>query len=266
MAEATRTSQGFESPQGLVESTGRVALDAARVIRDPALEHWRVTVHLIAKLVREAGPLACFLCFFQGAFVTIQASVILGGFGIDRGLSGIIVASLSLRELTLITGTAALGASIGAGFVTELGAMRVSDEIDALDVMGLRSYPYLVSTRVIASAIAAIPIFAGAILATFIGGALTAAFQVGGMSLGSYAAFFRLGYAPIDLIFVLFKGVVATATIAMVCSSTGYRAKGGPVGVGMAVGEALNLTLVIVMFLNLLMSYLFWGISDSVKI
>lgn len=260
------TAAGFGSPAGMMESTGRVVLDAGQTLRHPGLSHWRVILTITNRLVRSAGPLAWFLCLSQGAVITIQSAVILGGFGVDRGLGGIIVASLGLRELVLISGTAALGASIGAGYVTELGSMRVSEEIDAIEVMGIASYPYLVSTRVIAAVIAAVPIFVGCIAACFIGGIASAAYQVGGMNLGNYVAFFRVGFTPIDLVFVVVKGVVATGMVAMICASTGYRAKGGSVGVGMAVGEALNLTLVLVMFMNLLMSYLFWGISDTVKL
>lgn len=162
--------------------------------------------------------------------------------------------------------TSAIGASAGAGYVTELGAMRVSEEIDAIEVMGLHSYPYLVSTRVVAAFLAAVPIFAGAIAATFAGGFLSANLQINGLNVGSFNDFFWVGVAPIDILYAMIKGVVATGIVTLVCASGGYRAKGGPIGVGMAVGESLNLTLVLVMFVNLFLSYLFWGITDTVKI
>lgn len=256
----------FQSPTGLVESTGGVALDLGRVLRHPGFRYWPITVKLATRLVKDAGPMAWLLCFFQGTFVVIQAAPILGGFGVDRGLSGIIISSLGLRELCLVMTTSAIGASAGAGYVTELGAMRVSEEIDAIEVMGLHSYPYLVSTRVTAAFLAAIPIFAGAIAFMFAGAFLSANLQISGLNIGSFNNFFWVGVAPIDIFYAMVKGVVATGIVTLVCASGGYRAKGGPIGVGMAVGESLNLTLVLVMFVNLFLSYLFWGISDTVKI
>jgi phospholipid/cholesterol/gamma-HCH transport system permease protein len=257
---------GFVAPPGLAESTGRIVIDGGRVLRHPGLKYWSVLLRHTTDVVRTAGPIAWLMCFFLGGFTTLTVASVVGRFGIDPGLAGLIVSSMGLRELTLIVGTAAVGSSVGAGFVTTLGAMRVSEEIDAIEVMSIDSYPYLVSTRVWASLIAALPVFVGAIAFTFAGGYMSALFQVSGMNQGSYLQFFWIGFAPIDVVFALAKGVVATGTLAIVCASTGYRASGGPVGVGMAVGEALNVSLVLVMYLNLIMSYLFWGLNDTVKI
>jgi len=256
----------FHSPKGMVESTGRVALDAGKVLRHPGFRYWSTTVNLAVRLVRDAAPMALLLCFFVGSFVVIQGAFILGRFGVDRGLAGMIISSLGLREMCMLMGASAIGASAGAGWVTELGAMRVSEEIDALEVMGLHSYPYLVSTRVMAAVMAGIPIFAGSIAAMFLGSFMSASLQISGLNMGSFSSFFWAGIAPIDIFYTLVKGSIACAMVALVCSSGGYRARGGPIGVGMAVGESLNLTLVLVMFVNLFLSYLFWGISNTVKI
>lgn len=262
----TKTLSGYAAPRGFAESTGQVVLDGWQVIRHPALRYWRHTLTLAARLVRTAGPLAMLLCFFLGTFVTLQGVVVLGQFGIDRGLTGIIVSSLGLREMTLIVGASALGASAGAGFVTELGAMRVSDEIDAIEVMGVHSYPFLVSTRVVATTIASVPIFAGCIAANFLGGWLIAVAQANGMNMGTFSQYFWVGIAPVDVVYALLKGIMAATVTALVCATTGYRAQGGPIGVGMAVGEALNLSLMLIMIANLCMSYAFWGLGDTVRI
>lgn len=78
----------FQSPTGLVESTGGVALDLGRVLRHPGFRYWPITVRLAARLVKDAGPMAWLLCFFQGTFVVIQAASILGGFGVDVAFRG----------------------------------------------------------------------------------------------------------------------------------------------------------------------------------
>ncbi len=257
---------GYAAPRGFAESTGQVVLDGWRVLRHPALRYWRHTATLTARLVKTCGPLAMLMCFFLGTFVTLQGTVVLGQFGIDRGLTGIIVSSLGLREMTLIVGASALGASAGAGFVTELGAMRVSEEIDAIEVMGLHSYPFLVSTRVTATMLASVPVFVGCIAANFAGGWLVAASQASGINMGTFSQYFWVGIAPVDVVYALLKGIMAATTTALVCTTTGYRAQGGPIGVGMAVGEALNLSLMLIMMLNLCMSYVFWGLGDTVRI
>ena len=253
-------------PTGLSESTGRVMFDLIAVLRRPGLEYWTTTLKHANTIFVEVAPLAFFMCLFQAAFLVIQASFAFAQLGVDPGVGGIILSNLGLRELTMLVTAAALGASMGAGFVTELGAMRVAEEIDAIECIGLHSYPYLVSTRVLAAMIASIPIFAGAIACTFIGGFVALFLQVGNANPGSFAQYFLIGFVGKDIIFVLIKGIVATMVVAIVCSSTGYRASGGPVGVGMAVGEALNLVLVLVMVLNLFMSYVMRGGSDSVSI
>lgn len=260
------TMTGYGTPTGMTESTGRVAIDFWRVLRHPGAQYWITTIATAERIVRSAGPLTFFVCFFNGTFTVITGASILMDIGTDPGLVGLILANLGLREATLIVGTTAIAASMGAGYVTELGAMRVSEEIDAIECIGLRSYPYLVSTRVIGAFIASWPIYCGAILATFAGGWFSAIFQAGALNPGNFGEWFNLGYAPMDIIYTLFKGVIATVIVAIVCASFGYRAQGGPVGVGMAVGEAMNMSLVLVMIVNLFLSYAFWGIGSPTQL
>ncbi len=252
--------------QSLPQTMGVIMFDLAGVVRDPGLKYWKRTVNQAAYLFWSSAPLAIWLCFFLGLAISVQTINVLGQIGADRGLTGILVGSLGLRELAVIVGSLSLGASAGAGSVTELGAMRVAEEIDAIETMSVSSRPYLLSTRVFATVIASLPIIVFCVGATFLGGWVVAWTQSDSVSVGSFGYFFWLSLAPMDFVFALMKGAVIATSTAVICTSFGYRAGGGPVGVGLAVGRALNLSIIAAMLINLAMSYMFWGVKDTLRL
>ena len=112
-----------------------------------------------------------FLTLSAGAVVALQGYASLGDIGVES-LTGFFAAYVNVRIAAPVIAGIGLAATIGAGATAQFGAMRISEEIDALEVMGVRSVPYLASTRIVAGMIAIIPIYGVAVVASFIAAAL----------------------------------------------------------------------------------------------
>lgn len=204
------------------------------------------------------------MSFFTGTEVGLQGYAGLEQIGAEA-FTGIIGSFANTREVTpLITGVA-LAAQVGAGFTAELGAMRISDEIDALEVMSVPSKPYLVATRVTAAVVAIVPIYLIALFASFWATKFIST-EFFGLSPGVYDYYFQLYLPPVDVLYSLLKAVVFAVVVALIHCYYGYHATGGPAGVGVAVGRAIRLSIVSVVVLNLVLSLLFWGGGDTVSI
>ena len=197
------------------------------------------------------------LALAAGATVGVQAFVGLSQIGAESfvGLAG---SYANTREITPLIAAVALSAQVGSSFTAEIGAMRVSEEIDALEVMSVPSIVYLVCTRLVAMVIALVPIYLVALFTSFLGTRLMTT-QVFDMSPGLYDYYFNLYLPPIDIVYSLLKVVVFAIEVCLIHSYFGYYATGGPVGVGRAVGVAIRTTIIVVVLTNLLLSYLFWG-------
>ena len=135
---------------------------------DAVVVHYKVElVRLIAQMSLGTGALAViggtvvivgFLTLSAGALIAVQGYNQLAGIGVEA-LTGFASAFLNVRIIAPLVAGIGLAATIGAGATAQLGAMRISEEIDALEVMGIRAIAYLASTRVIAGVIVVIPLY-----------------------------------------------------------------------------------------------------------
>src|SRR6202048_621017 len=141
------------------------------------------------------------MSFFTGTEVGLQGFKGLQAIG-AQAFTGLIGSFANTREVTPLIAGVAFAAQVGAGFTAELGAMRISDEIDALEVMSVPSRPYLVATRVTAAVIAIIPLYLISLSASFFATKLVST-KFFGLSPGIYDYYFRL-YLPVqDVIYSL---------------------------------------------------------------
>ncbi|MBG0829649.1 ABC transporter permease [Planomonospora sp. ID67723] len=204
------------------------------------------------------------MAFAVGATVGLQGYQGLQAIGAESFI-GLVGSFANVREITPIIAAVALAAQVGSSFTAELGAMRISEEIDALEVMGINAFTYLICTRVVAALIALIPVYMIALFASFFATRLmcTALF---GMAPGVYDYYFYLGLPVIDIVYSVIKVVVFAFTVISIHCHYGFNATGGPVGVGTAAGRAIRQSIVTVVILNLLLSYLFWGEGSGVKL
>jgi len=204
------------------------------------------------------------MSFFTGTEVGLQGFKGLEQIG-AQDFTGLVGAFANTREVTPLIAGIAFAAQVGAGFTAELGAMRISDEIDALEVMSVPTFTYLVCTRVIAALICILPLYLFSLFASFIATELIST-RYFGMSPGQYDHYFRLYLPTIDIVYSTIKAAVFAVAVSLIHCYYGYYAKGGPAGVGVAVGRAIRLSIVAVVLLNLLLSLLFWGGGNTVKI
>jgi phospholipid/cholesterol/gamma-HCH transport system permease protein len=204
------------------------------------------------------------LAFFTGTAVGLEGYVGLEQIG-AQAYVGLVSSFANTREITPLIAGVALSAQIGAGFTAELGAMRISEEIDALEVMSVPSIIYLVSTRIWSALILVIPLYLFALFASYEASRIIVT-QYFDVSAGAYEQYFNLFLPTIDVLYSLTKAVVFVVFVVLVHCYYGFYASGGPVGVGVAVGRAIRVSLVGVVLLNLFMSVLFYGAQETVRI
>ncbi|WP_082857209.1 MlaE family ABC transporter permease [Nocardia nova] len=190
-----------------------------------------------------------------------QGDTSLGRIGIGA-LSGFVSAFFNTREAVPLMTAFTLIATVGAGFTAELGAMRVSEEIDALEVMSVPPISFLVTTRLIAGVIAVIPLYAIAlIMGYFSTRAVTLVFT--DQTSGTYDHYFKEFLIPADVWWSLFKVIVMAIVVMCVTCYYGFHASGGPAGVGVAVGRAVRTSLIAVMVIDLLVGIAVFGGPSS---
>lgn len=199
-----------------------------------------------------------------GAMVGLQGYPGLERIGAEA-FTGLVASYSNVREVTPIIAGVALVAQVGTGFTAEIGAMRISEEIDALEVMGINSLAYLVATRVAAGVIALVPLYLVSLFMAFFATRFIT-IQYFGLSPGIYDYYFHLYLPPIDVFYSVIKVAVFAFIIMFIHCYRGYYAAGGPVGVGVAAGRAIRESTILMILMNLVLSYIFWGHGGTVRL
>ena len=164
------------------------------------------------------------ISFFTGTEVGLEGFNGLQQIG-AQAFTGVITSLANTREITPLVAGVALAAEVGAGFTAQLGAMRISDEIDALEVMGVNSVVYLVATRVWAALITMIPLYLAALFASYLASELVVT-KFFGLSTGTYTHYFRLYLPPLDIFYSFLKAMVFAIIVTFVHCYYGYNATG----------------------------------------
>jgi phospholipid/cholesterol/gamma-HCH transport system permease protein len=205
------------------------------------------------------------IAFFTGTEVGLEGFSGLNQIGAEA-FTGVITSLANTREITPLVAGVALAAQVGAGFTAQLGAMRISDEIDALEVMGVNSVVYLVATRVWAALITMIPLYLAALFASYLASELIVT-KFFGLSPGTYQHYFQLYLPPIDIFYSFMKAMIFAVLVTFVHCYYGYNAGGGPAGVGVAAGRAIRLSIILVVVVNLILSLvLFGGVNVTARL
>ena len=159
----------------------------------------------------------------------------------------------------------ALAATVGCGFTAQLGAMRISEEVDALETMAIPSMPFLVATRVVGGLIAVIPLYVVGLLSSYFAARLIVT-QFYGQSSGTYDYYFNAFLPPGDVLWSFGKVLVFAVVVILIHCYHGYNASGGPAGVGVAVGRAVRTSIVAINVIDLLLSMAIWGATTTVRL
>lgn len=232
-----------------------------------------VFVHYKAELLRQiaimslgTGALAViggtvvvitFLNISTGAIVAAQGFNQFSELGVEA-LTGFGSAFLFTRLIGLGTAVIAFSATLGAGATAQLGAMRINEEIDALEVMGIRSVAYLASTRVAAGVIVVVPLYCVSLLMGYFA-ARFGTTVLYGQSTGVYDHYFRTFLIPGDVINSFITVMVLCVVVMLIHTYYGFNAAGGPAGVGSAVGQATRTSLVAAGFVILFVTLALYG-------
>ncbi len=248
---------------------GRSLASVPRAVRRFRREIWRILAEVSlgrGALVLVAGTfgIMAFQVLAVGSVVGLVGYQGLKQIGIEPYI-GFLSAYFNTREVAPLTAATALVSTVGAGFTAQLGAMRISEEIDAVEVMAIPSIPYLVSTRVVACVMAVVPLYLIGLIGTF---AATQAVSVTyyGLTPGTYDHYFTLFLPPVDVLYSLLKVIVFAVMLALICCYYGYNASGGPAGVGVAVGRAVRLSLVAIVVADFFLSLAIWGSTTTVRL
>ena len=233
----------------------------------------REVMRLLAEVSFGTGALAViggtigvivFITFFTGTEVGLQGYQALQQIG-SSAFTGFVSAYFNTREISPLVAGLALSATVGCGFTAQLGAMRINEEVDALEVMGLPSLPFLVTTRMIAGFVAVIPLYVIALLSSYAATRLIATSYFD-QSSGTYDYYFHLFLPPEDVLWSFFKVLVFSVLVILIHCYYGYTASGGPAGVGMAVGRAVRLAIVAINVVDFFLSLAIWGTTTTVRI
>jgi phospholipid/cholesterol/gamma-HCH transport system permease protein len=257
---------------GLAEASKRVGAQARfyaktlGAVWDAVTNYKAETLRMIAQMGLGAGALAMiggtvgivgFLTLTAGSLVTIQGYSSLSDIGVEA-LTGFVSAYVNGRIVTPLTAVISLSATIGAGTTAQLGAMRINEEIDALEVMGIRSIAYLASTRVVAGVTVVLPLYCIAVWMSFMSARFATTVYYG-QPTGVYDHYFSTFLQPTDILWSLFQAVLMGLVVMLVHTYYGFTATGGPAGVGEAVGRAVRTSLVVSVFVILFASMAIYG-------
>jgi phospholipid/cholesterol/gamma-HCH transport system permease protein len=256
-------SELLAMPREWLAATGEIARFTGQIVRDVfSLRVFR----FFGEALRQSGIL------IVGSTAVIWGLVFLvgvGACGIQAGYftestgtpayAGFFAAWCNLREAVPLVFGYMMSAKVGTGIVAELGAMRISEEIDALEVMGVDSMVFLCATRLLAAWIVLPFMYIASIGIAFAASYLAIVDQLGFTSSGGYLLIFWQFQNPTDYLFSVIKGMTMATAIVLVACYYGYNASGGPVGVGKATAKSMVLNLILVNVLDALGTQIFWG-------
>ncbi len=257
-------------PREWLAATGEISRFTGNILRDV----WGLRVlRFFGEALRQSGILIVGSTMVIWAFVFITG---LGTCGVGGAYfteaqgapsyAGVFAAWCNLREAVPYVFGYMMAAKVGTGIVAELGAMRISDEIDALEVMGFDSMVFLCATRLLAAWIVLPFMYIGAVGVAYFGSYLAVVKQIGFVSSGGYLLiFWQFQNAP-DFLYSLLKGMMMATAIVLVGCYYGYNASGGPVGVGRATAKSMVLNLVLVNLIGMFGTQVFWGSSARAPI
>ena len=250
-----------------VGTFGEIARFSWGTIRSfPDLRHYLTEIfHQAGVLILSSGLVIWFMQFMVGTMCGTEASYTLKQVGAPL-YSGIFADYCGLREMSPYVWAYIFAAKVGCGLVAEIGSMRIADEVDAMEVMGVKSRSYLVGTRIIAAWIAMPFLFLVGLGLMYISLYLVIVIQLGGVSPGGYLYVFWLYQNPADILYATLKTIAMGTCVVFVGCYYGYTAGGGPVGVGRNTARSMMLNMVLVHIVSMCGTQLFWGLHPNAPI
>ncbi len=229
---------------------------------------WRYSAEILRQcgiLVAGSAAIICFMTFLMGTTCGTEANYVLRGYGAST-YSGVFTSYCAIREMIPYMWGYILAAKVGCGLCAEIGSMRIQDEIDAMESMGLNPMRYIVATRLVAGWITFPLILVVAVAAHFLGNFLVIVVQIGEVSQGGWENVHWTFSTPKDFVFLFIKIMVTSTVIMLLGMFYGYRTSGGPVGVGNSTAKSMILNLILLHVLGAGMTMLFWGLKPNAPV
>jgi phospholipid/cholesterol/gamma-HCH transport system permease protein len=257
------------TPRAWLESFGQIVKFSVKVITEIAslrvFKYFGETLRQAGILIVSSTLVIWGLVFIIGLQCGIEGAYFNRSVG-TPAYAGVFTAWCDLRELVPLVFGYMMAAKVGTGIVAELGSMRISDEIDALEVMGISGVTFLCATRLLGSLLVLPFVYLCALGAGFFASYLAVVQQIGDVSSGGFFLIFWEFQNPPDVLFSLIKAMVMATVIVLVGCYYGYNASGGPVGVGTATAKSMVFNIVSVHIIGMLGTQLFWGANPRAPI
>ena len=205
------------------------------------------------------------ISFMAGATCGIEGSALSQALGVGIA-APIFSAFCTTREVVPFVFGFIVAAKIGGGIVAQLGSMRVNEEVDAMEVMGVSSIVYLVSTRMLAALVMLPIIYLVSLAAGQAASWLTSFVRFADISQGTWEFAFYTALDPLDIVYSVTKGIVISFFVIGTALFFGYRVSGGPVEVGVATAQSMAVNLILVTVLNMAMTFIFWGFNPNLPV
>ncbi|MET0703189.1 MAG: ABC transporter permease [Mycobacterium sp.] len=252
----------------IIHFFGRIMVSMPTTVKRYRSEFMRILADIAwgnGSIVVGGGTVAVALVLgaTAGALVGVEGYNALNLLGLGPA-TGLISSFAGTRELAPIMVGLAFTIQAGCRFTAQLGAMRINDEIDALDTLGINSISYLVTTRVASAIVAVVPLFLACLAVAYISSQVVVAVAAG-QSGGTYLHYFSLFVSGRDVLFATLKAVVFVFASSTIQCYYGYFAAGGPAGVGVAAGRAMRASITVVIVINMLLTMALWGVESGAR-
>lgn len=259
-----------EPLSGWLAAIGQMTIFVATVLRLlPSTVRWypKETMQMLNRMAWGRGTILVdggivatmlLLGFGMGAVASIEAFAALDlmGFG---ALTGVVGGMANIREMAPLAAGIAFSAQAGCRMTAEIGAMRVAEEIDAIEGMGVRSIPFVVGTRVLGGVLCVPPAYLATLLLSFVV-TRTLVTTIHSQSVGTYNHYFEQFLDPVSVVYSVVKALTFCVAVTLIHCYYGFFTTGGPAGVGVASGRAVRASLVMIIVLDLVLSTLIWGL------
>lgn len=265
---AGRLKKGFTEPvQNILSEAGEMAQFAGRAFVEipGSLRYFSEMLRQMGMLITGSAMVLLAMQFTFGLTCGNESVYILRGYGASS-YAGVFSALCPVREATPFMFAYMIGAKIGCGYVAELGSMRINDEIDAMESLGINPIRYLVSTRLLANILISAPIFVIGLATFYLGEIFVILGQIGEISSGTWQSVHWSFTDLTSIVYSYTKTLIMWIAIVLAATYYGFRAKGGPVGVGAATAKSMIVALVLTMVLNEGFTFFFWGVNPKIPV
>ena len=232
------------------------------VNRESFRTYYRLTVEECVLIGINSIMLFALVSTFMGAVTTVQTAFNLVAPYIPKYVISQVVREMAVLELAPTIMAIIYAGKVGSSMAGNLGTMRITEQVDALEVMGIRVITYLAATRIVAGVVAVVPIYTVAVLMSFLATRFGTTI-IYGQSRGVYDHYFTTFLHPNDLAWSFFEALAMAAAVMAVHTYYGFTATGGPAGVGEAVGRAVRTSITAGVFILLTITLSVYGQSGN---